>query len=153
MPVEDNFTVKMLIPESLRAKANLKVIYIKNDGTIEDIESTRDGDYMVFDTTHFSTYAIVEITDAPVDAEPTDLTWLWILLACLLVVGIIIVIILMLRKKGGDEEPNEDVVEPENEPEGSVDEAPAEETPVEETPVEEPGPFLWEHSTSSGVMR
>ena len=137
MPVEDNFTVKMLIPESLRAKANLKVIYIKNDGTIEDIESTRDGDYMVFDTTHFSTYAIVEITDAPVDAEPTDLTWLWILLACLLVVGIIIVIILMLRKKGGDEEPNEDVVEPENEPEGPVDEAPAEETPVEEAPAEE----------------
>jgi len=143
MPLEDDFTVKLLIPEKLREGKTLQVIYIKDDETTEIIESERDGDYMVFEVEHFSNYAIVEITEPPVAPTELDLTWLWILLAVLGVAIIAVVIILLLRRKKKDDgdEPTEETPETETEPDtgddGVAEEAPAEEAPAEEAPADE----------------
>lgn len=56
---DGSVTVRMLIRPDLRGYANLKVFYIESDNSVEDMNAVREGDYMVFDTTHFSVYAIV----------------------------------------------------------------------------------------------
>ena len=143
-PVEDNFTVKMYMPKSLREKEGVKLVYITDNGDIEELEYTVEGDYLVFQTSHFSTYALAEAADAPVPLTPPDLTWLWILLVvigCLLIVGLIVLIVLRIRKKNDGTDPTEPDSEPtkptEPENEGNTEEAPAEEAPVEEAPAEE----------------
>ncbi len=139
--LEDDFEVKMLIPLLARDKTNLQIVYIKDDGTTEQIPAVVEGDYLVFEVTHFSTYSIVEITDAPVPPTQLDLTWLWILLAVvgtLLVVGLVIFLILRKRGKKDDKptDPTETPDKPDT-PDGDTDAAPVEEAPVEEAPVEE----------------
>ena len=103
--VDGSYTVKMLIPTILRSK-ELAVVYIDDNGNCTDMGAVRseDGKYMVFDTTHFSTYAIVEITDAAVVKDPVDLTWLWIVLAVIVVLALVVIIILLLKKKGGNDD-------------------------------------------------
>ena len=70
--VDNNYIVRILVPEDFRGEGKvLGVVHIKDDGTVEPIDSelvTREGDYIVFPTVHFSVYAIVEITDVP--SEP-----------------------------------------------------------------------------------
>ena len=89
-----NFTVRLLIPVMYRGLDDdeLAVIHIKDDGTVELVEATRDGKYMVFNTNHFSKYAIIKI-------ESANLTWLWILLAILLVAAIAVGVYFFLKKK------------------------------------------------------
>ena len=138
MPVEnDTFTVTMLLPEAYRQGYDLKVVYVDDDGNVELHDATILGDYIVFETTHFSTYAVVSIEPAPVEAEPADYTWLWILiiiLVILLIIALILFFIFRGKNKGNDEPTDEPAptVEPETE-----DETPAEET-IEEPVVEEP---------------
>ena len=151
-PVNDNFSVKLLIPAALRnSEKTLMVVYIA-DNDITDMKATRDGDYMLFNTTHFSVYAIVEVDDAPKAASDVDLTWLWILIAVLAAIIIAIVIIIIIIKKRTDSDGNEPVAaeptpkdEPEDNAEASeeiaveetTEEAPAVEETTEETPVAE----------------
>ena len=123
-----NFTVRLLIPEKYRSldADELQVIHIKDNGDIEVMDAERDGDYMVFTTTHFSTYAIVRV-------EESSLLWLWILLAILLLVIIAVVVFFILRNKNKDNAPAPDAIP-------VVEETPAEEpapAPVEEIIVEE----------------
>ncbi len=90
-----SFTVRLIIPESLRAKEELIVIHIADSGEVSIMEgSQRDGDYMVFDTTHFSVYAVIAIEDA---AAPFN--WLPILII-ILVLAIIIVLLIVFRRGG-----------------------------------------------------
>ena len=136
--VEDNFTVRMLIPESERDNDNLEIVYVADDGSVVVLDSEVDGDYLVFTTDHFSTYSIVEPRDREVEEEETDLTWLWILLivlACLLVVGVIIII--LIKRKKDDDEPTEPTTEPTPTEPTDDGEAAEEETPEEEAPTEE----------------
>lgn len=56
---DGNFKVYVPIPENLRGK-NISAYYIKDDGTIEEHKITVEGDYFVFDTTHFSMYTLAE---------------------------------------------------------------------------------------------
>lgn len=150
-PVNDQFAVSLLLPESLRGASDKQImlVYVDENGNVQNMNATISGDYVKFDTTHFSVYAIVEVADAPADAEDLDLTWLWILLAVLavlIIVAIIVIIVLRKRKGNEPEEPNE---APTDEPESTDDsgaavvteepatEAPAEE-PVTEVPAEEP---------------
>ena len=90
----DNFTVNVLIPENLRDNNNLKVVHIAEDGTVTNMSATRDGNYLTFATTHFSQYAIVEVT--PVNASPA--WWVWVLIA-LAVIIIVLLLVLLLRGK------------------------------------------------------
>ena len=129
---QDNFTVTLLIPENLRSKTNLKVIHIADNGAIEDMEATRDGNYMVFDTTHFSVYAIVEVADENPQTPPVvddhDHLIFWICIGVEALLIITLFILYFSRKKETEvveEAPVEEVVE----------EAPVEETPVEEIVV------------------
>ncbi len=118
-----NFTVKLLIPEEnrdMRAK-KLKVVYIDGNGNAQVIEATRDGDYMVFNTDHFSIYAVAQVK--------SGLGWLWIVLSVLLLAGVAVVVLLVLKKK------EEDANAPDEIPEVPVEEQPEEAT--EEETVEE----------------
>ncbi len=63
VPVNGVVSVRILISEDLRHEKNLKVIYIDDFGSITDMNAVRDGDYLVFNTTHFSTYAIVSVDE------------------------------------------------------------------------------------------
>ena len=143
-PMTDRFEVQMLVPAAVRDNTSLAILYIAEDGEVEYIEAARSGDYIKFNTTHFSTYAIIEITEPPVPPTEKDLTWLWILIAIvavLLVVGIVVLIIVLKRRKKGDdpEDKGEAPIAPTDTPD-NVEAAPVEEAPaevVEEAPVEE----------------
>ena len=86
------FVVKLLIPEAYRDMSDekLAVLYIDENGNAQFVEATRENDYMVFTTTHFSTYAVAEVKGA-------GLGWLWILLALLLIGGVTACIIFKNR--------------------------------------------------------
>ncbi len=138
--VEDEFSVKLLIPVNLRgSEFTNKLVHVSDDGKLEEITATVEGDYLVFTTNHFSIFAIVEVGDAPVAAEPADYTWVWILVAILLVLIVAAVIVLLIiRKKRKGETPEEPTAAPApTQPEPPVEEAPVEEAPVEEAPAEE----------------
>ncbi len=151
-PIEDDFKVKIRIPEGYRTGKTLTVVYITADGEVEEMEATVEGDYAVFDTTHFSVYGIVSLGDtiAPTPVKDTDLTWIWIILALIIILLLIVIIILLIKRRKDDDdgEPTDDepVVAPEGEPEAeeATEEAAEEEpAPVEEEPApaeEEPAP-------------
>ncbi len=167
-PQEDQFTVKMLMPASLDKTPDelIRVVYIDENGNVQDMQGTRQGDYIVFNTTHFSIYAIVEIGDAPIVPTVKDYSWIWKLVvaivAVLLIALVIIIIIVKKRKAKGDGD-NNDAAKPlpkaptppaeEPAPEAPVVEETVEDTPeptpeevVEETP-EEPAPAVEEPTT------
>ena len=140
-----NYGVRLLIPANLRDK-NLKVIHISDDGNVTDMDATRDGNYMVFETPHFSIYAIVEVTE--VVPETAGFPW-WIIPLIIVAVLLIIAIILLVIKHNNKPEPEEPKEEQaENEPEPEPETAPeAEEitepevepeTEAEPEPVVEP---------------
>jgi hypothetical protein len=61
------FTISITIPEEYRSKTNLKVFYISDDNSyIEDMNAVREGDVMTFETSHFSKYALVDVTEASI---------------------------------------------------------------------------------------
>ena len=102
---QDNFTVTLMIPEELRSKVNLKVVHIADDGTIENMNAERDGNYMVFETTHFSIYSIVQVVDEndpTVNPQPTvecNHWWLWLIIGIEALIIVILLAIIFLRKK------------------------------------------------------
>ena len=126
------FKVKLLITAKYRDLEDdeLMVIHIKDDGSVEVMDATREGDYMVFETNHFSKYAIVRVPGP-------SYAWLWIVLAIILIAGIAVGVYLVLLGKK-DSEPAPDEI-PEVEAAPVVEEAPeVEEIPeVEEEPVVE----------------
>ncbi len=139
-PVQDTFTVKLRIPDHMIGLADdvMKVVYIDENGNLQDMMATRQDGYIVFTTTHFSIYAITETADAPIPPTVPDYSWIWILVAVLLaliIVAIIVLIVIKKRKGNGDDEPTA----PEAAPvvDNTAEEAPAEEAPAEEIPVEE----------------
>lgn len=92
--VEGNFTVRLLIPEGVRNK-NIKVLHI-TDETTEEIAATRDGDYMVFETTHFSVYALA------VAGSPSVIIPLPLIIgvgAGVLALAILIIVLVAVKKK------------------------------------------------------
>ena len=120
-----NYVVKLLIPVQYRGLKDdqLAVIHIKDDGSVELMDATRDGDHMVFTTTHFSKYAIVSLKGA-------SLVWLWVLLAVLVLGGVAVAVYFFLKKR------NDNTTAPDEIP--AVEAAPkTEEAPVEEIAVEE----------------
>ena len=134
---DNKFTVKLLIPSALRAKENLMVVHIDDEGILNLIDSEREGNYMVFETTHFSVYSII-----CADESEVNYWWLWLLIAIVVVLAVVVVVLLIIRRNNG--EPKEPVDEapqnqpnPENSEQAPAEEAPAEEAPAEEAPAEE----------------
>ena len=80
----------MLIPEKLLNKT-IKVIHIDDAGNVTDIQFTREGNYVVFQTTHFSIYAIVQV------ASTHTIPWIiWVIIALLIIfiIGLVVAILL-----------------------------------------------------------
>ena len=51
--------VKIKIPQELKNRVNLDMVRINDDGSVVPLNATVQGDYLVFVTDHFSTYAMV----------------------------------------------------------------------------------------------
>ncbi len=147
--VDGPFTVKIRLPETVKNNTNLTALYINEDGVAEEeFDFNIENGYAVFETTHFSAYAVGEAVDVPAEDEG-GFPW-WILLVVALIIAIIVVFVLILKKKSkneptdgaeaeitSEEEAVEDVPA-EEEIEETVEEAPAEEeAPVEDVVVEE----------------
>jgi len=159
--VTADFTVKILIPESYRSvdAEKLHIVYVNDQGVAEEVEATKVDNYLVFETTHFSIYGIVNVSPAqgggdepepPIVEPPTDdersLSWLWILIAILIAITVGTIVLLLVKKKDEDEgddnepdeEPEPEVIPPAVEEEPVVEEPVVEEPVVEEPVVEEP---------------
>ncbi len=152
--VNDVFTIRFRLPESLRGNSNLIAVYINDDGVVEyEIPYIDENGYVVFNTDHFSTYALAEVIDAPAEDE-SKFPW-WIILIIVIAIIIIIIVVVVIKKKSSkpteptepaeeapveplsDEEAQEETEEPEVE-EPAVEEPAVEEPAVEEPVVEEP---------------
>ncbi len=124
----NKFTVQLLIPAEYRDLDDdeLMVIWIRDDGSVVDMEAVRKDHYMEFETDHFSKYAIVKVKSA-------NLLWLWILLAVLAAAGIAVLVVFLVKKyKEKNKAPAPDALVVPEAAENS--EQPAEETAAEETP-------------------
>ena len=91
--VSDTFTVRLLIPVELRDIEDLRIAHLASDNTPEDMKATREGDYLVFTTTHFSVYSILKVSDCP------SYAWLLWIVIILLVVVIVLAVLLVLQYK------------------------------------------------------
>ena len=142
-----SFTVKILLPKNFDGDINnVRVVYIAENGEVTDMEAMPDGDYLAFETTHFSVYGIVEIVDR-VEKDSGfklyDLIPYGIAVLVLIVLLIIIIVIIKKKRKKNKpedpeakEEPTPDEPAPETEAEeADVEVAPEEEAPVEEKPT------------------
>ena len=94
--VNDTFTIRMRIPQELVGKYKLAVLHIHDDGNVENIEYTRDGDYVVFTTTSFSIFSIVEVVKAP--------SWIIYVLLGLLFIALIILLIFAIKDRKDKED-------------------------------------------------
>ena len=142
--VEGEFTVKLRVPKALASKS-LVVVHIADDGSVSNMSAALENGYLVFDTTHFSVYAVFEVTNATaaVGGE-ADMTWLVILISALAGVAVLAVLLALVlkarKKKKTAKEPvaEEAVAEESVAEEVAVEEVAVEEVAVEEPAVEEP---------------
>ncbi|MBR2715782.1 MAG: leucine-rich repeat protein [Ruminococcus sp.] len=61
---QDEVTVYIPIPEELKTfsvRGDVKVYRMEEDGTMTDMSAKIDGEYLVFNTTHFSLYSVVGV--------------------------------------------------------------------------------------------
>lgn len=63
--------VKIPLPKGYDPK-NTTVYYITNDGRLEKLESSIVDGYIIFETTHFSYYAVVDETEKEAPADPSQ---------------------------------------------------------------------------------
>ncbi len=84
------YTVKVLLPESLRAERVLRVVHIMPDGSAEYYDAWCEGGFLVFKTTHFSDFLILGESEAG----------LLPIIAILIVIGIAeLTAVLVLRRR------------------------------------------------------
>jgi hypothetical protein len=88
------YTVRVLIPADIREESGLYVISQEGETTYV-YETTREGNFLVFKTAHFSEFLIV-------GDKTVNLTWLIIVLAILLAaeVGVVVFFVIKKKKKG-----------------------------------------------------
>ncbi len=155
--IDDTFTVRIALPDSIKNNPNLILLYINDEGVAEqELAYTIDNGYITFNTDHFSAYAVAEAVDAPVTDESSFPWWIILIIVGGIII-IVVVIIIIKKKRSGPSDPTEpteelpedgaETEEPEEEslPEEEapiaelppLDEAFAEEAPVEEPAVEE----------------
>lgn len=90
--------VKILIPDSV-GKNDIRVLRLTDDGRIVDMEATKDGDYAVFETDLISKFIVLS-------CKGPSLTWLWILIAIVVVLAVVCGIVVVMVKIGKQEKAN-----------------------------------------------
>ena len=136
-----DFTVKIRVPEKYLEAEEIYVIHIFDNGKMELLDTaavTRDGDYVVFDTTDFSVFALA-VPGAPlVNFVPEDMgPMTYVLLGILVVLIIIALIIFLVKRRRGDDDT--DPVDTDETPEDDTPED-DNDTPEDETEEETPAP-------------
>ncbi len=87
------YTVKLLLTAEQRNMKGAQVIYVNDDGSIEVFETTiEDGKYLVFTTTHFSEFFILE-------TPAVNLWWLIITLSVVALVELAAIALIASKKK------------------------------------------------------
>ncbi len=74
---EGNYTVKIKLQDSLSDYEDYQIIYINDEGVIEEyIDASIEGDYIVFSTSHLSQYGIVakDAVSIPLPSENSSST-------------------------------------------------------------------------------
>lgn len=66
--VQPEFTVKVKLPIGNK-QGNFTVYRVEEDGTLTNMNAYRDGEYMIFETDHFSLYVIVSDTETDSDTD------------------------------------------------------------------------------------
>jgi len=89
---DGSYTVKVLIPSSLRNVNNLQVVYIRDDGKVEVFETKVEGNYIIFTTTHFSDFQIL-------GEKTVNLLWLALLLGGILVLEAVVIVFLIMKRR------------------------------------------------------
>ena len=84
------YIVTLLLTDDLKAYNDLQIVYISEDGYVEVCNTYIEGEYLVFKTTHFSTYYL--LGDKLVDFAP----YIKILLA--VIASLIILIVYLILK-------------------------------------------------------
>ncbi len=105
--VSDSFTVSMLIPEDY-VETEFYLVYIAKDGTVEEYEYEIKGDYVVFETDHFSTFALIEVVEGlpddggeepGIDFGDMDMTPILIAGAAIAAVVLVVLVIVAIRRR------------------------------------------------------
>ena len=163
-PVYDVFTVKLRIPETFDGNINnVRVVYIDDNGEVVDMEAMIvDGNYVAYETIHFSVYAIVEVVERVEESNKLDLMEILpYAIAALAVLLLLIIIIVVIKKKRKKNKPEEPVAKEEPKPEEPKPEEPlaAEAVPEEEplaeeepAPVEEEKPSIVIHDSVEDIV-
>lgn len=87
------YKISFLLPVELRNSQNIRVVFLdENNNLTEVFETSRDGNWITFETEHFSGFYLVADED-----QTINLWWLIILLSVLILIEIA-VIILKLKK-------------------------------------------------------
>lgn len=89
---DGSYTVRVLLPESLRGVNDLQVIYLTDDGKIEVFETKVDGNYLIYTTTHFSEFLII-------GEKTVNLLWIAILESIVLLAELVAIYIIYKTKK------------------------------------------------------
>lgn len=80
---EGKYIVRILVPEEIKHADKLTVVYVSDDGTIEGYNVKFEGNYMVFETTHFSEFYVL-------GTKTVDLTTVIFVALGFLCVGLIV---------------------------------------------------------------
>lgn len=86
--------VKIEIPEELRSREELDIVYISDDGSVVSMNAKSDGEYLTFITDHFSMYGIVAKEN-----DPKGFNYYWLLIA-----GGVVVLLFLVKRRSKDDE-------------------------------------------------
>lgn len=90
------YVVKFLLPKNLREYKNIIVVYLDEIGdTLEIFNTTRDNNWITFETNHFSYFYLI---GDPIE-ETISLWWLIILLAVIIVLEVAIIVVKTVSAK------------------------------------------------------
>jgi len=117
--VDEDLIVSILIPENLRQNDKLQLVHITESGEIIGVDAERVGDRLVFETDHFSTYAMVEGYET-LPAPQSIITW-WMILLFVLAALVIIFFIISLCLKAKPENPAEPDGDPSSDEQGDAE--------------------------------
>lgn len=97
------YTVRFLLPVEMRDYINIRVVYLDSDKDILEVfNTTREGDWVSFETDHFSTFHL--IGDLPPASSEVSVFWLIALL--LVVIGVEVAVIVSFRRRISDDTTN-----------------------------------------------
>jgi len=93
---EGIYKIRIFIPEEIRQRENMQIVFI-SDNEIEVFDITRDGNWISFETDHFSDfYLLGDLIETDEEYKVINLWWLIILLS---VLAILLAIAILFKRK------------------------------------------------------